>query len=131
VAEVGGSLHNLRGTSIISYSQGLDHLSNNLVEAYNLLCGLSIAKEENIRSISVFGDLMIIIKTMIGKSPHPPPEAYKLKNIITRIKLEAISFVKVSFLHIKRDLNKEEHKWAKRETDLSPGILVKNGIITS
>ena len=57
----GGSLHDPRGTLTISYAQGLGHLSNNSVEEYAL-------KEENTKTLPFFGDSMIIIKTMIGKS---------------------------------------------------------------
>jgi ribonuclease HI len=74
------SLHDPRGTTIISYAWDLGNLSNNLAEAYALWCGLTITKEANIRSLSVFEDSMIIVKAMIGKST---PEGAKLKTIIS------------------------------------------------
>jgi ribonuclease HI len=98
----GGALHDLRGTLAISFAWGLSQLSNNLVEAYALLCGLTLAKEKNVRALSILGDSMIIIKIMIEKSNL---DGHKLKNFIVRIKQKAISFAKASYYHIKRDLN--------------------------
>jgi ribonuclease HI len=80
-----------------------------LAEAYALWCGLFIAKEVGIRTLSIFGDSMIVIKAMIGKSY---PEGSKLKNIISRIKQEINSFVRVLFPY-KKDLNEEADQWAK------------------
>jgi hypothetical protein len=92
-----------------------------LVEAYALLCGLSIAKEANIGALSIFGDPMIIIKEMIHKST---PKRGKLKTIISIIKQELSSFVKVSIFLIKKDLNTKEDLWAKHMIELSPRTLV-------
>jgi hypothetical protein len=61
---------------------------------------------------------------MIEKSTH---EEHKLKNIIARIKQEAISFIKVSYYHIMRELNQEVDQWAKQATNINPVILLKNG----
>jgi hypothetical protein len=55
-------------------------------------------------------DLMVIIKTMIGKSNY---EGYKLKSVITRIKYETSSFGRAFFFHTRRDLNKEADQWTK------------------
>jgi hypothetical protein len=77
---------------------------------HTLSCGLSIAKEENIRALLVFGDSMIIIKAMVGKST---PKGSKLKNIISIIKQKISYFVRFSFFHIKKDLNEEVDHWAK------------------
>jgi hypothetical protein len=98
----GGSLHDLRGTTITFYAWGLRNVSNNLAEAYALCCGL-------FRTLLVFGDSMIFIKALIGKSYH---KGSKLKNIILTIKQEVSLFVKVSLFHIKRYLNEEAYKWA-------------------
>jgi hypothetical protein len=47
---------------------------------------------------------MIIIQIIIGKSK---PKGNKLKKIIAQINHEATSFSKVSYYHIKIDLNEE------------------------
>jgi hypothetical protein len=61
VVGVEGSLLDPRGISVILFSWGLGNASNNLENAYALLCGLSLAKEANINSLIVFGDSMVII----------------------------------------------------------------------
>jgi len=62
---VGGSLHNIEGNTIVYYTWGLGNILDNPVEAYSLLCGISIAKEEGVISLLVFGDSMLVIKAMI------------------------------------------------------------------
>jgi ribonuclease HI len=47
---------------VIHYSWGLGAASNNIVEAYALLQGLSITKEWNITKLVVFGDSMMVVK---------------------------------------------------------------------
>jgi hypothetical protein len=66
IGKFGGSLHDPRGTTILSFAWGLGQASNNLVEAYVSLCGLILTKEVNVRVLFVFGDLMIVIKAMLG-----------------------------------------------------------------
>jgi hypothetical protein len=96
-----------------------------LAKYYPLFCGIYIAKEANIGALSVFGDPMIIIKEIIGKSTS---KGAKLKTIISRIKQDIRSFVRGSFFHIKRDLNEEAKLWAKHAVDIRPRTLVKNGV---
>jgi hypothetical protein len=80
-----------------------------LAEAYALYYGLFISKKAGIRTLSIFGDSMIVIKETIGKSYS---EGSKLKNIISRIKQKINSFVRVLFPY-KKDLNVDADQWAK------------------
>jgi ribonuclease HI len=81
-----------------------------LDEAYALMFGLHLAKEANNNSLSIFGDSMVIIKKMNGKSTLGN---YELKIIISIIKQEDQSFDNVSFDHIKREINEEADSWEK------------------
>jgi hypothetical protein len=54
---------------------------------------------------------MVIIHALVGLSS---PKNIKLKAIISRIKQEVKLFDKISYLHIKKDLNKEANSWAKK-----------------
>jgi hypothetical protein len=84
------------------------------------------SQESSARSLSVFGDSILVIKAMIGQSN---PKGSKLKLVISRIKQELTLFKRVSFFHIKQDLNdQEEDNWAKFAFELSPGTLFKNGV---
>jgi ribonuclease HI len=62
---VGGEgeiLYYRREKIIISYAWGLRQVSNNQGEAYTLLCGILLAKEANIKALSIIGDSMVVIK---------------------------------------------------------------------
>jgi len=69
---------------------------------------------------------MIIIKIMIDTSNT---KGHKMKTCIALIKHESICFVKVSYYHIKRDLNKEANHWAKQDTKIRVGTLLKMGVM--
>jgi hypothetical protein len=66
---------------------------------------------------------MLVIKAMLAQSN---PMGNKLKNLISIIKRWLPPTGKVSFLHIRRDLNPKANQWAKIVVDLNPGILLKN-----
>jgi hypothetical protein len=77
-------------------------VSNNLVEAYSLWCGLLITKENGLGTLSIFGDSLLIIKEVITQSN---PGGNKLQDIVSRIKQVLTHFDQVSLFHIKRNLN--------------------------
>jgi ribonuclease HI len=58
---MGGSLLDPGGNIFTHYSWGLGATSNNTIEAYDLLQGLSIAKERNITNLSIYGNSMLVI----------------------------------------------------------------------
>jgi len=70
---------------------------------------------------------MLVIKEMINKSNL---EGYKLKTIISKIKEEVVLFKRVTFFHIKRDLNEEVDHWAKFTSELSLELRLKLGFLT-
>jgi ribonuclease HI len=58
------TIHDPRGNQIVNYALGFGNVSNNLVEAYSLWCGLIIAKDEGIKSLIVFGDSLLVIRVV-------------------------------------------------------------------
>jgi hypothetical protein len=78
VVGVGGSLHDPRGNRIVYYAQGLGNVTNNLAEAYSLWKGMYITKKEGLNALST---------------------------LISRINKALSNFDKISFFHIKRELN--------------------------
>jgi len=97
-------LHDPRGNTIFYCAWGLGNISNNLVEVYSLWFGISIDKEEGVRSLSVFGDSMLFIREMIGQFNL---EGYKLKILLSKIKQDLSLFERISFFHIKNVSNEE------------------------
>jgi ribonuclease HI len=61
VAGAGGSLLDPQGNIVTDYAWGLGATSNNIVEAYSLLKGLSIAEDQTIAKIVVYGDSMMVV----------------------------------------------------------------------
>jgi len=117
------SLHDFGRNKLVHYVWGLGKVSNNLVEDYTLRYVISIIKGESIKFLMILGDLMLVIKAMLAQSN---PMGNKLKNLISIIKRWLPPTGKVSFLHIRRDLNPKANQWAKIVVDLNPGILLKN-----
>jgi len=62
-----GIIHDLGGNKIVNYAWGLEEVSNNLVEAYALCCGLNLAKEDGIKRLVVLGDSLFIIHSYLIK----------------------------------------------------------------
>jgi ribonuclease HI len=68
VAGVGGSIHDLGGRQVDHYALGLGNVSKNLAEAYSLWCGIVIVKEEGIKSLTVLGDSMLVIRVVMDQA---------------------------------------------------------------
>lgn len=70
---------------------------------------------------------MVIIKAMLGKSF---PVDSKLAIVIAQAKKEASTLGRISFFHVKRELNCEDDLWAKKATKLTKSECEKNGILS-
>jgi ribonuclease HI len=66
------------------------------------MCGLSMAKEERISNLIVFGDSLLVIQEINEKGC---PSDNKLNMILRSIKRLVQSFDQIQFFHIKRELN--------------------------
>ena len=78
-------------------------MSNNLVEVYSLWCGIIIAKENGLNTLYVFGDSLLIIKSVSTQSNL---RGNKIEDIVSRNK-QVLNTLElgISLLH------QEESEW--------------------
>lgn len=127
VANERGSIHDPRGRKVVHYALGLGNVSNNLAEGYSLWCGLVIAKEEGIRTLTVPGDSMLAIRAMKNQVN---PWGSKISSPIRGIKRIIPYFNEITFYHIKRELNGEANYWAKAASSMILCSIIKNGVLS-
>ena len=103
-------VHDLKGNHIVNYDLGLGNVTNNLAKAYSLLCVLVIAKDEGIKSLTMLGDSLSIIREVkeLGN-----PMGRKNNSLAQSIKRLTLNFDKILFYHIKRKINSKEDYWTK------------------
>lgn len=82
--------------------------------------GILLAKKAKVNALTVIGDSMVVIKSMLGKFT---PLNSKLAVTIAQIKKEASSFIKSSYYHVKRDLNPMAELWANKTLNLALGSI--------
>lgn len=121
---LGGILFDHVGTQVASYARGVEVASNNVEKAYPLMRGLVLANELKVKSLIVWGDSMVVIKAMLGRSWSIHN---KLAIVIGHASKEAKEIYKISFFHVKQELNAEVDQLAKRDTETPIGVLGKNG----
>jgi hypothetical protein len=56
------NIDDLEGKRLMYYTWGLRNVSNNIIEAYSLWMGLSLANEIGIQTLLVLGNSMLISK---------------------------------------------------------------------
>ena len=79
------------------------HVTNNYSEYTGIKIGLERAQELGIKSLTVYGDSLLVVKQMLGlykvKSPN-------LLEIYESCKTLSNAFEKIEFIHVYRDKNK-------------------------
>ena len=107
-----------------SFSWGLGFTSNNQAESYGLLKACHIAKELGFKSIQIFGDLELLIKTLNSANHFYNSD---LNNILQRVRNPFKYFERVQYFHILRELNNSEDNLANKSFQLAQGHLSING----
>lgn len=98
-AGVGGKILDPNGKKIVTYEWGLGQISNNKVEAYNLLMGTRMIKKRGIQNPIILGDSTIIIEAMV-RNKNPSNEF--MSRIIERIRRNLEGSGNVTFKHVLR-----------------------------
>jgi len=94
-------------------------VSNNIVEAYALYEGVCLVKERNVSKIAVFGDSMMVVRSLNKKIQSKS----NVFNDIISCTLSLIEgFVKFKIYHVKRDLSALAIQWAKLGTSLDRAL---------
>ena len=110
----GGVILGPGGSTVVCFSWGLGIEYNNRAEALALWQGLNLALKENILSLSVFGDSILIIQAL---NSHKNPAQVHLAHVLKKIRLLLTRFRKISFYHILRNLN------SQADLEANPGSL--------
>jgi ribonuclease HI len=126
VAGAGGVLYSLGGIQRIAYSWSLGLATNNQAEAYALLQGLRLAKQEEITSLSILGDSKGILSHL---RKHTIPEDMKLKNIFIRIYQEMESGMDTQIYHVLWHNNQPADMQANKATQKLQGTLCINDLV--
>tara|TARA_B100000795_G_scaffold123511_1_gene92055 strand:- start:1046 stop:1435 length:390 start_codon:yes stop_codon:yes gene_type:complete len=112
----GGVIYDEDNHEYIVYKKKLGIETNNFAEYSGLLAGLKICIQYDIREINVFGDSKLAIEQVNGnwkvKSANLKPLYDEIQCLVTRE-----NFDKITFKHVKRNLNKRADELANIALD--------------
>ena len=122
-AGAGGIILNLYGKENFTYEWGLGQISNNKVEAYNLLMGTRIIKKREIQNPIIIGDLAIIIEAM-ARNKKPSNEFMNI--IFRRIRKNLEGSGDVIYRHVLRTHNQQANYFANQAVKKNEGLVWEN-----
>ena len=108
----------------LSFSWGLGLMTNNQAECYSLLMAIQLVKGKGFKSIKIFGDSEMLVKTLNTTVTF---NNSLLNVILQRIKTTLKYFDSVESYHILRGLNKFADSLANKGCLLPQGILSIDG----
>ena len=103
------------------FSWGLGSMTNNQAECYNLLMAIQLAKGKGFKSIQIFGDSEMLVKTLNTAVTF---NNSLLNVILQRIKTTLKEFDSIESYHILLGLNKLADSLTNK------GCLVPHGILS-
>jgi len=121
----GGILINFEGIVEDGYAWGQVRKTNNQVEAYGFLLGLSLAKKNGIKEMQMLGDSMLIINHMRYNSAT---QNIILNQIIKCSQGMISLFDHVTFFHVLRGNNQEADRQANLACWMNEESSNVNGI---
>jgi ribonuclease HI len=115
-ASFGGVIYDEDKYEMINYKKKIGVETNNFAEYSGLLAGLKVCIQYNIRKINVFGDSKLAVEQVNGnwkvKSANIKPLYDEIMSLVTRE-----NFDKITFQHVKRNLNKRADELANLALD--------------
>tara|TARA_B100000787_G_C16016782_1_gene216689 strand:- start:196 stop:588 length:393 start_codon:yes stop_codon:yes gene_type:complete len=112
----GGVIYDEDKHEMINYKKKIGVETNNFAEYSGLLAGLKVCIQYNIRKINVFGDSKLAVEQVNGnwkvKSENIKPLYEEIISLVTRE-----NFDKITFQHVKRNLNKRADELANLALD--------------
>ena len=115
-ASFGGVIYDEDKHEMINYKKKIGVETNNFAEYSGLLAGLKVCIQYNIRKINVFGDSKLAVEQVNGnwkvKSANIKPLYDEIMSLVTRE-----NFDKITFQHVKRNLNKRADELANLALD--------------
>jgi len=98
-------------------------MTNNRVEAYNLLIGTRILNKNVIKNPIIIGDSAIIIVASNAKMDF---KSVAINKIYQRIRTRFESLGKITIKHVLRNQNKDADSHANNEIERPVGIVKEN-----
>lgn len=112
-AAIGGVLYEDKQI-LDSFSKYIGETTNNQAEYQALIKGLEVALEHNIKELSCFLDSELVVKQLNKEYKVKDKE---LAKVFVRIWNLSLKFKKISFFHVRRELNKEADKLVNQALD--------------
>ena len=113
-AGIGVQITNERGEVLAEVARGLGEATNNVAEYTAAIEGLRCAQELGARTVTVRSDSQLLVNQLTGryrvKTPHLQPLHRQVRNLVA-------GFDRVSFEHVRRELNTEADRLANEGVD--------------
>lgn len=122
-AGAGGVILDSNGKKVITYEWSLGEMTNNRVEAYNLLLGTKILNKNAVKDPIIIGDSAIIITALDAKRDF---KIIAINKIYQRIRTSFESLGKVTIRHVMRNQNKDPYSHANKAIDRPVGFVKEN-----
>ena len=113
-ASFGGVIYNSDNKEIINFKKYIGNNTNNVAEYMGCLAGIRLALENDITSLNVFGDSMLVVNQLNDKWKV---KSDNLKPIYKEIKKFTPQFTFISFHHVYRKNNKRADALANEALD--------------
>lgn len=110
----GGVIYNNNNQEIINFKKYIGKNTNNVAEYMGCLGGIRLALENEITSLKVYGDSMLVVNQINGKWKV---KSENLKPIYNEIKKYTPQFQFISFNHVYRKHNKRADALANEALD--------------
>jgi ribonuclease HI len=104
----------LRGRVVDRIARGIGTATNNVAEYTAALEGLKRAKELGATDVLLRSDSKLLIEQLSGRFRVKNPT---LQRLHTQVRATAKAFVRVSYEHVPRELNKEADRLANQGVD--------------
>ena len=102
------------GTVVAEIARGIGEATNNVAEYTAAIEGLERAEELGARVVTVRSDSLLLVNQLTGrfrvKTPHLQPLHRRVRNL-------AAGFERVTFEHVRRELNTEADRLANEGVD--------------
>lgn len=102
------------GSLVAEIARGIGEATNNVAEYTAVIEGLSLARELGARSVTLRSDSQLLVNQLTGryrvKTPHLQPLHRRVRGL-------AAGFDRISFEHVRRELNQEADRLANEGVD--------------
>lgn len=113
-AGIGVSITREDGSVVAEIAEGIGEATNNVAEYTAVIEGLTKAQELGARTVNVRSDSQLLVNQLTGryrvKTTHLQPLHRRVRNLVA-------GFDRVSFEHVRRELNQEADRLANEGVD--------------